>query len=102
MKKIDAPFLKTLMFSAGLVSISSCAAFMLQSSANKTVDACSYLDPVSIDILALAIAVFLVVESLAAIIKYKKDLLRDQLTRCVRLSIGSAIFVIHIMQFIHK
>ena len=102
MKKIGSPLSKTLALAACFATLSGYAAYLLQSMANKSVTACSYLDPVTVDILALAIAAFLIIESLASIFKHKESSVRSQLIRCVRLCIGAGILVIHIMQFMHK
>ncbi len=78
------------------------AAYYLQSQANKNVKACSYLDPISIDIVALAAGLFLIVEGLTDIVKHKHSPVRSQVSRFLRVCFGVSIVVIHIMQFIRK
>jgi hypothetical protein len=102
MNKAYSSFTRTMILALSSSAVSGYLVFLLQSNSNKQITPCSYLDPVSIDILALLIAAFLIVESLGAIIKHKQSLVRSQLTRCTRMCIGTCIMVIHIMQFIHK
>ena len=85
--------------SSGLCSY---VAYLIQSEANKSVDSCSYLDPITIDIFALVAGLFLIVESFADILKHRDHRLQRQITRCLRMCLGAAIVTVHIMQFIHK
>jgi hypothetical protein len=77
-------------------------AFMVQYQANRSVSSCSYLDPVIIDVLATVFAIFLIIEGLVEIFRYRDYPLFKQLTRSIRVCLGFAILTIHIMQFIHK
>ena len=63
---------------------------------------CSYLDPIAIDIFALLVAIFLIVEGYIRIIEHPRASLKKQLTRPIRIAIGSAIITVHILQFMHK
>jgi len=63
---------------------------------------CSYLDPVTIDLLAFLIAIFLIIEGIYRISEHKNMLYRHQLTRSIRIAIGCAIIAIHILQVVHK
>ncbi|MBU1999222.1 MAG: hypothetical protein ABIG46_00475 [Candidatus Omnitrophota bacterium] len=83
------------------VTISYFAAY-IQLTANKSVNSCSYLDPLIIDIVALIAGFFLICESLVDIFFHKQSPVVKQLVRCVRMAFGSAIVTIHILQFIHK
>jgi len=88
----------TCLFSlAGIV-----VAFILQDQANHSVSSCSYLDPVSVDIWAMLLAIFLICEGFSDIFKTKHFPFKNQLTKSIRVSLGFAILTIHLMQFIHK
>ena len=63
---------------------------------------CSYLDPVTIDLLAFGIAVFLVFEGIYRINEHKNMGLKKQFTRIVRVGIGCAIITLHVLQFLYK
>ena len=63
---------------------------------------CSYLDPVTIDLLAFGVAVFLVIEGIYRINEHKNMGLKKQFTRIVRVGIGCAIITLHVLQFLHK
>ena len=93
---------KTLLFTLFLSIASISIAFIIQSHANRSVRSCSYLDPIAVDIFALAFAVFLILEGYWDIFRHKHYPLKAQVTKSVRISIGFAILTIHIMQFIHK
>jgi hypothetical protein len=64
--------------------------------------ACSYLDPITIDILAFLAGIFFVIEGLARIYEHPSASLKRQFTRILRIGAGFAILTLHIMQFIHK
>ncbi len=74
-------------------------AFLIQSSANKEVRGCSYLDPVTVDVSALIMGGFLVLEGWVDIFRHRESSARQQLYRCLRIALGVAILTIHIMQF---
>lgn len=69
---------------------------------NKIVTGCSYLDPITIDLLAFFVALFLVIEGFARIFEHPNASLKRQLTRTIRIAFGCAILTLHIMQFVHK
>jgi hypothetical protein len=97
------PLAKTMIFTACLSGASGYIAYLIQSQAERQVSSsCSYLDPITVDIFALGIGVFLIAEGLVAIFIHKQASILKQLTRCIRICIGTSIIVIHIMQFIHK
>lgn len=102
MKAKFSPLTKTLALAFSLSICSGYLSFIIQTSANKRVSSCSYLDPLTVDIFALAIAVFLFIEGLVSIFKHKESKIASQLSRCLRMCIGTSIFVIHILQFLHK
>jgi hypothetical protein len=102
MKKPVSPLMKTLALAFSLSLCGGYVSFTIQTAANKQVSSCSYLDPITVDIFALAIAVFLFIEALVSIFKHKKSKVFSQFSRCVRMCIGTSIFVIHILQFLHK
>jgi hypothetical protein len=93
---------RTLFFTAFLSIFAIAIAFILQSTANKSVRSFSYLDPISVDILATTVAAFLIIEGFWDIFRHKHYALKAQVTKSIRISIGFAILTIHIMQFIHK
>lgn len=80
----------------------SLLAFLVQRNAHQQVPRCSYLDPVTIDVLAFLAGVFLIIEGLYRIIEHKKEPLRKQLTRALRIALGCAILTLHAMQVVHK
>ena len=88
----------TCLLSLGCIFI----AFMVQYQANRSVSSCSYLDPIIIDILAIVLAIFLIIEGFVEIFRYRDYSLTRQLTRSIRVCLGFAILTIHLMQFIHK
>jgi uncharacterized Tic20 family protein len=69
---------------------------------SKITLACSYLDPVIIDILALSAALFLIIEGFAKIFSHSKATLLNQVTRIVRIAFGFAIVTLHVIQILHK
>ena len=52
---------------------------------------CSYLDPITIDILAFFVAIFLIVEGYHRINEHKNMSFKNQFTRSIRVVIGFAI-----------
>jgi hypothetical protein len=69
---------------------------------NKITFACSYLDPIIIDILALSAALFLIIEGFTRIFEHPKATLLSQATRIIRISFGFAIVTLHVIQILHK
>ena len=65
-------------------------------------EGCSYLDPITIDLLAFAFAIFLVIEGLYRINEHKLMGLKKQFTRIARVVIGCAIITVHVLQFFYK
>jgi len=63
---------------------------------------CSYLDPVTIDLLAFFAALFLFFEGIIRVFKHSNETVKEQLTRVLRIAIGCAIITLHTIQFIHK
>lgn len=63
---------------------------------------CSYLDPVTVDFLAFAAALFLIVEGFYRLHEHKYAPVSKQLTRIIRIAFGCSIATLHIMQFLHK
>jgi len=77
-------------------------AMLIQLNAQSKVNSCSYLDPITIDILALLGALFLIIEGLARIYEHPSETIKSQFTRTLRVAGGFAILTIHIMQFVYK
>ena len=69
---------------------------------SKITFACSYLDPIIIDILALSAALFLIIEGFTRIFEHPKASLLNQATRIIRIAFGFAIITLHIIQILHK
>ncbi len=78
-------------------------AFFIQIYGQSSIStACSYLDPITIDILAFIAALFLIIEGSFAIYNHKNLGLKRQIYRIIRIGIGFAILTLHAMQFLHK
>ena len=71
-------------------------------SQNKIKVLCSYLDPAVIDILAFSGALFLIAEGIYRIWEHKDANLKKQITRSIRIALGFAILILHVMQVIYK
>ena len=93
---------KTAYFTIALSFIAIILAMILQLNVQSKVNACSYLDPIIIDLLAFLLALFLIVEGLARIYEHPSATVKRQFTRIFRVSAGFAILTIHIMQLIYK
>lgn len=93
---------KTILFTSILSAITIITAFLVQKQGEETISRCSYLDPITVDILAFLAAVFLVVEGIYRIDEHTNAPLRNQMTRAIRIAFGCAIITLHVMQFIHK
>lgn len=93
---------KTLGLAVLLSITTSITAYIVQRNAHQQVPRCSYLDPVTIDVLAFLAGVFLIIEGFYRILEHKKEPLRNQLTRTLRIAFGCAIITLHIMQVLHK
>ena len=63
---------------------------------------CSYIDPITIDLIAFLAASFLFFEGIYRIIEHREDSVNRQLTRVIRIASGFAIMVIHFIYFIYK
>ena len=95
---------KTLIFTLILCFIAIVSSLFIQIKGKNVIEkvVCSYLDPVTIDMMAFLVALFLIVEGFARIYENPKNKFHTQFTRSLRISIGFAILTIHVMQFIHK
>ena len=94
---------KTLIFTGILCLLTIGAAIYVQINGQDSIETgCSYLDHVTIDILAFVMALFLVIEGFARIFEHPSASLKRQLTRPIRIAIGCALITLHIMQFMHK
>lgn len=69
---------------------------------NELNQQCSYLDPITIDILAFIIAVFLIIEGFYQIYKNKQQGYKRHVLEIIRIGIGFAILTLHTMQFLYK
>jgi hypothetical protein len=93
---------RTLIFALSVIVVISVLTFYMQLTQQESVNGCSYLDPIIVDILAFSVAVFLVIEAFARIFEHPSASIKRQFTRLIRIGIGTAIITIHVMQFIHK
>jgi hypothetical protein len=96
--------LKKTLIAASIVSfvvILSSAIIQLIGQSKITL-ACSYLDPITIDILALSAALFLIIEGFVKIFHHSKASLLNQATRIIRIAFGFAIVTLHVIQILHK
>ncbi len=84
-----------------LVVVATAAVIQLTGQ-SKVSDLCSYLDPISIDILAFIAGIFLIVEGFYSIYNNKNLGLKRQLHRIIRIALGFAILTLHLIQFMHK
>lgn len=69
---------------------------------NKITFACSYLDPIIIDVLAFSAALFLIIEGFVRIFEHPTANLLKQATRIIRIAFGFAIVTLHVIQILHK
>ena len=83
-------------------ALATSIALFVQINQQSDLPKCSYLDPVYIDLLAFAAAVFLILESLYKIFLDLDKPLKHNYTRFIRLGFGFGILALHIMQFLHK
>ncbi len=65
-------------------------------------NACSYLDPILIDILAFIAALFLIIEGFCRIWENRNVTFKRHITRIIRIGFGCSILTLHVMQFMHK
>mgnify|MGYP001574007242 CR=1 FL=1 len=93
---------KPLLFAGVYSLLTIITVYFVQTRGAATTKACSYLDPIAIDILAFLAAVFLVVEGVTRIVKQPKDSWKVQLGRAIRIGFGCAIVTIHVLQAAHK
>jgi len=84
-----------------IIAVGSATYVQLKAQSEVT-EKCSYLDPITIDLLAFIAALFLFVEGIARIIEHPSASLKRQATRIIRVAFGAAIMTLHIIQFIHK
>lgn len=102
-KKRMKAYTKTKLFTAGLCLIVIIIALTVQLKGQSFVQGgCSYLDPITIDLLAFAVAIFLVIEGVYRLSEHKNMGLKRQFTRSIRIAVGCAIITIHVLQFFAK
>lgn len=95
--------IKTLIFNFFLISVTVFTSLSVQLRGETKIDnRCSYLDPISVDILAFLVGLFLVFEGMYKMYNEKYAPLKKQLTRSLRVAFGCAILTLHILQFMHK
>ena len=63
---------------------------------------CSYLDPVTVDVLAFFAASFLILEGVYRLYEHRYATFSKQFTRAIRIALGCSILTLHVMQFLHK
>ena len=74
----------------------------VQLNADVVENSCSYFDPITVDLLAFLLSIFLIFEGSYRIYEHKNISLKKQLTRSIRISFGFAILTIHIIQVLYK
>ncbi len=99
MKNLKKTLIVTSVVCLVVISVSAVIQLIGQS---KISAACSYLDPITIDVLALSAALFLVIEGFVRIFEHPKATLLKQSTRIIRIAFGFAILTLHVIQIIHK
>ena len=100
-KRSNDNYKRTLIVTFVLSFISVIIATQIQLIGQKGLS-CSYLDPITIDIFALLLSIFLIIEGLARINEHKSASLKRQFTRMIRISAGFVILTLHIIQLVHK
>lgn len=98
-KNLKKTLIFTIIFCAAVIVVVSYIQLYGQ---NKIAAGCSYLDPITIDLLAFFAALFLVIEGFARIFEHPNASVKRQLTRVIRIAFGCAILTLHIIQFFHK
>jgi hypothetical protein len=93
---------KPLLFAALFSAATITTVYFVQTRGAAKTSACSYLDPIAIDILAFAAALFLVIEGVMRIIQQPKESWNVQFGRAIRIGFGCAIITIHALQAMHK
>ncbi len=97
--KLKTTLLFTLVLS--LMTIALAITVQLKGESSVKID-CSYLDPITIDILAFIAGLFLIIEGFFRIYEHPNASLKSQFTRCIRVAGGCALLTLHILQFVHK
>ena len=94
---------KTILFTVILCLVVISTALYVQLTGESKIGlGCSYLDPITVDLFAFLVAVFLVIEGIVRIAEHPQASLKRQLTRPIRIAIGCAIITLHVLQFLHK
>ncbi len=76
---------------------------LIQINAQSSIyEKCSYLDPITIDLLALSAAIFLIADGLYSINLNKNLPLKKHFSRVIRVALGFSILTLHVIQFLHK
>lgn len=97
MKRNTALGLATLLSLIGIIVV-----LFVQLTAEKDIPACSYLDPITMDILAFSVTLFIIIEGTYHILEKKQDTAGRQWCRAIRVAAGMSIFAVHVLQFMHK
>ena len=96
-------FNKTILMTVALSMLFAVASISTQvAGQNKLTTPCSYIDPVTINILAFIVTLFLMIEGIYKIYQEREIALKKQITRSLRVAAGFAIFVMHILQVLYK
>jgi hypothetical protein len=97
--------LRKALVATGIFSISAIVfAYFVQRKAENNLSGtrCSYLDPISIDILAFTAGIFLICDGLYELLEHKDLSQKARIMVSIRVAFGFAIVTLHTMQFIHK
>lgn len=95
-------FTKTATFTSAATLFAIWISYYVQVTGQDETNGCSYLDPITIDILAFVAATFLIIEGLVRIALNRDKPFKTQFTRSIRVAFGFAISTLHLMQFFHK
>ncbi|MBS3083697.1 hypothetical protein J4423_02735 [Candidatus Pacearchaeota archaeon] len=99
MKNFERTILYTVLIS--LITIGFVTVVQLKGQQDISSNA-SYLDPITIDVLAFLASFFLIFEGAYRIWEHKNDRYRKQFTRSLRIAFGVAILTTHIIQTMFK
>lgn len=97
-------FRLALLTTGAFSSVAIATAYYVQKASETKVSniKCSYLDPISIDILAFTAGIFLICDGLYELIGHEDLSKKEKILVSVRVAFGCAILTLHTMQFLHK
>jgi len=94
---------KTIIMTLTLLLLSVIGSIIVQITGQNSLTVnCSYVDPLTVDVLAFIVTLFLIFEGLYKIFKEPDLYFTKQITRSIRIAMGSAILAMHILQVMYK